>query len=84
MITVSQWEEFVALGVRCNPLEVALRVAVEIAEAFSLQAVGDDAVEKMPGQVIGGLAAEHRPPPCSQAGEVEIAHARDLVLQFAR
>jgi hypothetical protein len=40
-------------------------------------------VEKMPGQVDGGLAAKDRLPSCPQAGEVEIARARDLVLQFA-
>jgi hypothetical protein len=34
--------------------------------------------------MIGGLAAEHRVPSYPQATEAEIAHMRDLGLQFAR
>jgi hypothetical protein len=41
-----------------DPVEEALGVAVEIAQLIGLQAVCDHAVEKMPGQMIGGLAAE--------------------------
>ena len=56
----------------------------KIAQAFGLQTVGDHAVEQMPGQVVGGLAAEHRMPSCPQATEIEIAQMRDLFLQFVR
>ncbi len=59
-------------------------MAIEIAQPFGLQAIGDHAVEQMARQVIGGLAAEHRMPSCPQAWEIEIAQMRDLVLQFAR
>ena len=52
--------EFVALlGTQGDPVEEALGVAVKIAKAFGLQAVGDHAEEQMPGQMVGGLAAEH-------------------------
>jgi hypothetical protein len=71
-------------GSRGDPVEEALGIPVQIAQPFGLQAIGDHAVEKMAGQVIGRLAAEHRMPSCPQAGEVEIAHMRDFVLQFAR
>jgi hypothetical protein len=40
-------------------------------------------VEQMAGQMIGGLAPEHRMPSRPQATEIEIAQVRDLVLQFA-
>ena len=49
-----------------------------------LRRIGDDAVKKMARQVVGRLTAEDRMPPCPQAREIEIAHMRDLVLQFAR
>jgi hypothetical protein len=70
-------------GPRGDLLEEALGVPVEIAQPFGLQAIGDHAVEQMARQVIGGLAAEHRMPPCPQATEIEIAQMRDLFLQFA-
>src|ERR1700760_3129046 len=80
---VSGFGESVSLPItRCDPVEEALSVAVEIAKMFSLQAVGEHAIEKMSGQMVGGLAAKDRLPSCPQAGEVEIAQARDLVLQF--
>jgi hypothetical protein len=74
--------EFVAIpGSRGDPVEEALGVPVKIAQPFGLQAVGDHAKEEMPRQVVGGLAAEHRSPSCPQAGEIEIAQVRDLVLE---
>jgi hypothetical protein len=74
--------EFVAFaGTHGDPVEKALGVAVEIAQAFGLQAVGDHAKEEVAGKVVGGLMAEYRLPAGPQAGEVEIAHARDLFLQ---
>jgi hypothetical protein len=77
--------EFVSIaGSRGDPVEEALGVPVEIAQPFGLQAIGDHAVEQMARQMVGRLAAEHRMPPCPQAGEIEIAQMRDLVLQFAR
>jgi len=71
-------------GSRGDLVKEALGVPVEIAQPFGLQAIGDHTVEQMARQMIGGLAAEHRSPSCPQAGEVEIAHMRDLFLQFAR
>src|ERR1700760_1595099 len=47
-------------GTHCDPLEEALRVAVEIAKTFSLQAVGDHAIEKMSGQMTR-IAASAKP-----------------------
>ena len=77
--------EFVSIPGPCrDPVEEALGIPVEIAQPFCLQAIGDHAVEKMAGRMVGSLAAEHRMPSGPQAGEVEIAQTRDLVLQFAR
>ena len=76
-------EFFSVAGSRGDPVEVALRVPIEITQPFCLQAIGDHAVEQMARQMIGGLAAEHRMPSCPQAWEIEIAQMRDLFLQFA-
>jgi hypothetical protein len=61
-----------ASGTLCDPIEQALDVAAEIAQAFGLPTVGDHAKEEMPRQTIGGLAAEHRLSSCPQ-----IAHQID-------
>jgi hypothetical protein len=65
-------------------IEKALGIPVEIAQSFGLQAIGNDAVEQMTRQMIGGFAAEDRMPSCPQAREIEIAQVRDLVLQSTR
>jgi hypothetical protein len=72
--------EFVALaGPHGDPVEEALGIAVEIAQAFGLQAVGDHAKEEVPGRWSGAFGGT----PTASGPEVEIAHARDLFPEVA-
>ena len=52
---------------------------IEIAEAISLEPIGDDCKQQMPRQMSRGLSPEDAPPARAQPPEIETAQMRDLV-----
>jgi hypothetical protein len=58
---------------------VAQHLLVEVAKAFGLEPIGEDAKQQVPRQMIRGFAPEHGPPSGAQVRKIEIVQARDLV-----
>jgi hypothetical protein len=53
---------------------------IEIAEAISLEPIGDDRKQQMPRQMRRGRSPEDTLPARAQSPEIETAQMRDLVL----
>jgi hypothetical protein len=53
---------------------------IEIAEAVSLEPIGDDGQQQMPRQMSRGRSPEYALPARAQSREIETAQMRDLVL----
>jgi hypothetical protein len=53
---------------------------VEIAEAISLEPIGDDGKQQVPRQMSRGRPLKYASPACAQSPEIETAQMRDLVL----
>jgi hypothetical protein len=53
---------------------------VELAEAISLDAIGDDCKKQMPRQMTGRGSLQDAMPPRSQTVQIETAQMHDLVL----
>jgi hypothetical protein len=57
------------------------RRSIEIPECIGLDAIGEDAEQKMLGHVLWGRAPHSTPPAALQADQIETAQMRNLVLQ---
>src|SRR5262249_4126871 len=70
----------VAAASRCNAIQHAHCLLVEIAQAFALEPIGQHAKQQVTRQMFRRLAPEQSAPPGAQVQKVEIAQARDLDL----
>jgi hypothetical protein len=60
------------------PVEEALGVLVEVAEALGLKPISQHTEQQVAGQMVRSSPTEYRTPPRPQTRQVEIAQARDL------
>src|SRR5258708_14976835 len=63
---------------RSRSIEHLQRYLIEIAEAISLEAIGDDRKQQMPRQMRRGWSPEDTLPARAQSPEIETAQMRDL------
>jgi hypothetical protein len=59
-------------------IEDSLTVAVEVAQRIGLNAIGENAKQKMTGQGRERPSSEHCVPASSKFSEIETAQTRDL------
>jgi hypothetical protein len=69
-----------ATGLRAggHPVEEALDILVEVAEALGLKPISQHTEHQVAGQMVRRSPTEYRTPPCPQTRQIEIAQARDL------
>src|SRR5258705_8321740 len=66
---------------RSRSIQHLQRCVIEIAEAISLEPIGDDRKQQMPRQMRRGRSLEDTLPARAQSPEIETAQMRDLVLK---